>query len=77
MSGETPEAPDPESQSSWARAQDVHGDAVLAERLVTVERAYAELLQRVRWYERERAELKSRLEELLTRLADGASHPRP
>jgi len=40
----------------------------LEARLARVEQAYAELLQRVRWYERERTELKHRLERILTRM---------
>jgi len=40
----------------------------LAARLASVERAYADLLQRVRRYERERAEIKARLERILARM---------
>jgi hypothetical protein len=40
----------------------------LAARLASMERAYAELLQRVRRYERERAEIKARLERILARI---------
>jgi len=40
----------------------------LAARLASVERAYADLLQRVRRYERERAEIKARLERILARI---------
>jgi predicted nuclease with TOPRIM domain len=40
----------------------------LAARLASVERAYAELQQRVRRYERERAEIKARLERILARI---------
>jgi hypothetical protein len=40
----------------------------LAVRLSSVERAYADLLQRVRRYERERAEIKARLERILARI---------
>jgi chromosome segregation ATPase len=40
----------------------------LASRLASVERAYADLLQRVRRYERERAEIKARLERILARI---------
>ncbi len=42
-------------------------------RLQAVERAYDDLLQRVRRYERERAEIRARLERLLARLT--ASDP--
>ena len=40
----------------------------LAARLDSVERAYADLLQRVRRYERERTEIKTRLERILARI---------
>ena len=40
----------------------------LVARLASVERAYADLLQRVRRYERERAEIKTRLERILARI---------
>jgi len=46
----------------------------LAARLATVERAYDELLARVRFYERERAELRDRLQQLLSRI--GVDEPR-
>ena len=39
------------------------------ERLVGLERAYHDVLERLRRYERERAEIKSRLERVLARLA--------
>jgi len=42
--------------------------AALALRLAKVERAYQELLERLSGYERERAEIKARLEGLLARL---------
>ena len=73
MSRETPETPDPGSETSAAYPQAVGGEAMLTERLLTVERAYAELLQRVRWYEREREELKGRLEKLLSHIGRGAA----
>jgi hypothetical protein len=41
---------------------------VLAARLASVEQAYDELLARVRSYERERAEIRSRLERILTQI---------
>ena len=44
----------------------------LIHRLASVERAYGELLQRVRQYERERAEIKHRLVGIMDRL-DAAS----
>jgi len=40
----------------------------IAARLASVERAYDELLARVRDYERERAEIRSRLERILTEI---------
>jgi uncharacterized protein YhaN len=40
----------------------------LAARLARVERAYEDLLQRVDRYERERAEIRTRLESLLARI---------
>jgi hypothetical protein len=40
----------------------------LSDRLVVVQRAYDELLQRVRRYERERAELKRRLASIMAQL---------
>lgn len=46
----------------------------LAARLATVERAYGELLERVRFYERERAELRDRLQQLLTRIGVEDAH---
>ena len=48
-------------------------------RLASVEQAYGELLQRIRRYERERAEIKHRLESIMAEL-DAASRldaPRP
>jgi len=42
--------------------------AALALRLAKVERAYQELLERLSGYERERADIKARLEGLLARL---------
>lgn len=48
-----------------------HGGAqseALIHRLASVEQAYGELLQRVRQYERERAEIKHRLEGIMAEL---------
>jgi predicted nuclease with TOPRIM domain len=45
----------------------------LAARLASVEQAYEELLQRLRRYERERAELRARLERLLQRIGSGGT----
>jgi hypothetical protein len=50
-------------------ALELHSEReALAARLATLERAYADLLQRVRRYERERAEIKARLERILARI---------
>ena len=50
-------------------ALELHSEReALATRLATVERAYADLLQKVRRYERERAESKARLERILARI---------
>ena len=46
----------------------------LAARLATVERAYGELLERVRLFERERAEIRGRLKRLLAHLAPDDTH---
>jgi hypothetical protein len=46
----------------------------LAARLAAVERAYGELLERVRLYERERAEIRGRLEGLIARIAANETH---
>lgn len=46
----------------------------LAARLATVERAYGELQERVRAYERERAEIRGRLKRLLARIAADDAH---
>ena len=43
-------------------------DEALSTRLERLERAYRELLERVQGYERERAEIRRRLERLLDRL---------
>lgn len=54
------------------------GEALI-DRLASVEQAYGELLQRVRQYERERAEIRHRLEGIMAQL-DAASPldvPRP
>jgi uncharacterized protein involved in exopolysaccharide biosynthesis len=46
----------------------------LAARLATVERAYGELLERVRRFERERAEIRRRLQRLLARIDSDGAH---
>jgi len=41
----------------------------VAARLASIERAYEDLLQRVRRYERERVEIRARIERILARIA--------
>jgi hypothetical protein len=63
-----------EVQSFLSRHEADEGEReVLAARLASVERAYEELLQRVRRYERERAEMRARIERLLDRLGSGGN----
>lgn len=63
-----------EVQSFLTRHEAEDGDReALAARLKSVERAYEELLQRVRRYERERAEIRARIERLLHRLGPGGN----
>ena len=45
----------------------------LAAQLATMERAHEALLERVRRYERERAEIRARLESILARIASPGS----
>ena len=52
----------------FALVQAGEGDA-LATRLEAVERAYRELLGRVQRYERERADIRARLERVLAHIA--------
>ena len=40
----------------------------LETKLAAMERAYESLLERVRWYERERADIRTRLERILARI---------
>lgn len=55
--------------SALAEGEGVHEESrVLAAKLATVERAYDELLDRVRGYERERAEIRTRLERILSQI---------
>ena len=68
MSGDTHEG----LRSSLVRHHDIHGrDDALAARLAVLERANEELQERLRRYERERAEIKLRLGRLLARLGLG------
>jgi uncharacterized coiled-coil DUF342 family protein len=59
-------------QTSEALTERVESTGVesggLAARLASVEQAYDELLARVRGYERERAEIRSRLERILSQI---------
>lgn len=76
MSRETLEIRDEEPAGGLARPQkhDGRGDReALAARLASVERAYDELLARVRWYEEERRRMKQRLERLLVALGSPSS----
>jgi predicted nucleic acid-binding Zn-ribbon protein len=51
------------------RALEVPAEREDAEaRLIALERAYEDLLQRVRRYERERAEIRARVERILARI---------
>ncbi len=44
------------------------GSESAEERLVAMERAYGDLLERLRRYERERADIRTRLERILARI---------
>jgi hypothetical protein len=61
-------AVDQDSGAPVAPGLDGTEGAGLVDRLAVVERAYGELLQRVRRYERERAELKHRLASIMAQL---------
>jgi multidrug efflux pump subunit AcrA (membrane-fusion protein) len=65
MSRETSQALRDRLHAGRAAAQAMLEADSVAVRLATVERAYDELLVRVRQYERERAEIRSRLERIL------------
>ena len=56
-----------------SRAEAGDDQATLAVRLAHVERAYGELLERVRHYEHERAEIKSRLKRILASIGASGS----
>ena len=65
MSGDTHEG----LRSSLARQHEIHSrDDALAARLAGLERTNQELQERIRRYERERAEIKLRLGRLLARM---------
>jgi chromosome segregation ATPase len=74
MSRETLKVLEARLQTFLARHEQVTGEReALVARLTTMERAYEELLERLRSYERERAEIRRRLGRLLSRL--GVSAP--
>jgi len=78
MSGEiTEEALQARVQLVLARHQEVEGEReALAARLAGLELAYENLLERVQRYERERAEIRARLERLLASMpAVGSASP--
>jgi len=64
MSGDTHEG----LRSSLARQHEIRGRDDVADRLADLERANQELQERLRRYERERAEIKLRLGRLLARM---------
>jgi len=69
MSRDTLEVLEERLQHFLARHEEVRGEReALAERLASVERAYAEVCQRLNRYEHERREIKNRLERLLLRI---------
>ena len=68
MTRDTGVAVDEDSGALVGSDRDGAADAGLGDRLAVVERAYGELLQRVRRYERERAELKHRLAIIMAQL---------
>ncbi len=66
MSRDTLEVLEQRLQHVVARHEEVRGEReALAARLATMERAYAEVCQRLNRYERERMEIRSRLERIL------------
>ncbi len=56
------------AEEPFVHGPDAGAEVSVVMRLVRVEQAYAELLERVRRYERERVEIKARLARLLSRL---------
>jgi hypothetical protein len=68
MTRDTGVAVDDDSGVPVGSVRDGAEASQLVDRLAIVERAYSELLQRVRRYERERAELKHRLASLMAQL---------
>ena len=72
MTRDTLAAVDEAPETSVASSRDRAQSEALVERLASVEQAYGELLQRLHQYERERAEIKHRLEGIMAQL-DAAS----
>ncbi len=68
MTRDTVAAVDEGSETSAGSGRDGAESEGLIHRLANVERAYGELLQRVRQYERERVEIKRRLEGIMAQL---------
>jgi hypothetical protein len=68
MTRDTGVAVDEDSGAPVVSGRDGAEGAELVDRLAVVERAYRDLLQRVRRYERERAELKHRLASIMAQL---------
>ena len=79
MNRDTLAAVDEGAETSMASSADGDPREALIHRLASVERAYGELLQVVRQYERERAEIKHRLEGIMAQLdaAEPFERPRP
>jgi hypothetical protein len=68
MTRDTLAAIDEGPETSVASSHDGAPREALIDRLASVEQAYAELLQRIRQYERERAEIKHRIEGIMAQL---------
>jgi dihydroxyacetone kinase len=68
MNRDTLAAVDEGSETSVGSNRDGTAGEALIHRLAKVEQAYGELLQRVRQYERERVEMKHRLEGIMAQL---------
>ena len=72
MSRETLQVLEERLESFLAHHEQVQGErAELAARLAEAERVNEDLRERVRRYERERAEIRSRIGRILGRLGDG------
>ena len=77
MTRDTLAAVDEGPETSVASSHDGAPREALIHRLARVEQAYGELLQRVRQYERERAEIKHRLEGIMAELDAASPHDVP